>query len=105
MAAPSAIEGKSGDAVTFHRRCEPFVEPRSESLLSAAVVRRLLVTRTNMQDRRMFRCFDLDSEGGLIRLRVGRTSGLLPDRSVRLQWITPFSRVRRNARAMQTFYK
>lgn len=106
---PSAVEGKSGDAVTFTADANPSSEPRSEvfTFICGGSTARLLVTQANdkivecSEDR-----FDLDSEGGLIRLRMesnveGFTAEIDP---VATEWITPFTGAS-ETRAMQTFYK
>lgn len=106
---PSAVEGKSGDAVTFTADANPSSEPRSEvfTFICGGSTARLLVTQANdkivecSEDR-----FDLDSEGGLIRLRMesnveGFTAEIDPAAT---EWITPFTGAS-ETRAMQTFYK
>ena len=95
--------------MTFTADANPSSEPRSEvfTFICGGSTARLLVTQANdkivecSEDR-----FDLDSEGGLIRLRMesnveGFTAEIDP---VATEWITPFTGAS-ETRAMQTFYK
>lgn len=106
---PSAVAGKSGDAVTFTVDENPSSEPRSEvfTFICGGSTARLLVTQAN---DKVVECsgdrFDLDREGGLIRLRMesnveGLTAEIDPDAA---EWITPFT-TGPETRAMQTTYK